>query len=135
MSGLFFSTTAIYIAVYSAAAVFLCRGLPQTAFRSYAFAFLNILFAYILFFSSNEEGTVAFGLSFLAVAAIWVLIEKGGRSEQPYWLLLAFFAPLIWLCVSKSAGILTIVGLSYLSFRVAHLVWVTQAETSSQCAF
>jgi len=46
-----------------------------------------------------------------------------------------FFTPLIWLFVSKTFGILTIVGLSYLSFRVAHLVWEVQIERVREVPF
>ncbi|MBU3891031.1 hypothetical protein FM996_20690 [Methylosinus sporium] len=127
MSSLFFSTTAIYAVIYCTAAIFICRALPKGEFRGYSFAVLNMGFTYILFFASDEKGAIAFGLSVLALAAIWVVIEKARCLEQSYWQL-AFFAPLLWLCLSKSLGIFTIVGLSYLSFRVAHLVWEVQLK-------
>lgn len=96
--------------------------------RSYSFSILNVAFVYILFFRASRDGTMAFAALLLVVMSIWAGLQVSRRRTDGALWLVTFFTPLTWLFVSKTLGFFTVIGLSYLSFRVVHLLWEVQNE-------
>ena len=70
---------------------------------------------------------IAFLAIFISVTTLWCIIDKVGGMKYPYWLF-AFLPPLIWLFMSKTLGLFTVVGISYFTFRISHLVWEMQLK-------
>jgi len=122
MVDLFYSATSAAVCAYLGAAIVLGRAIAPSLLRSVVFVVLNIATVWFVFFRGGGEGATVMAL-YLAVAAAFFVLMRVFAREGGLGYAVAFLAPLILLVASKLTGVFAVVGLSYLTLRLAHLVW------------
>lgn len=122
MVDFFYSATSAAVCAYLVAAIVLGRSVAPSLVRSAAFAALNIATVWFVFFGSEDEGKTVMTL-YLVVAALFFVLMRVFARGGGLGYAVAFLAPLVLLVASKLTGVFAVVGLSYLTLRLAHLVW------------
>jgi membrane protein involved in D-alanine export len=125
MSALLFSETAIVALIYFILAIAVARLMKVGAARSIAFALINIAAVWVIFFGRTESGALTMLLYLAFMLVFWILLHRFG-SVSGHLFLLAFLPPVVLLVFAKTTSLLTFVGLSYMTFRVAHITWELQ---------
>ena len=92
--------------------------------RQPAFAVLNLIVCYVVFFRSADGGAQAFATYVGFVLAHWGLVHlynrSGNSDRRLYWAV--FFSPLVILLILKFEGsYLTYLGVSYMCFRLSFI--------------
>jgi D-alanyl-lipoteichoic acid acyltransferase DltB (MBOAT superfamily) len=125
MSALLFSESAIVALAYFALATAVARLMEVGVTRSVVFALLNIAAVWLVFFGRTQSGVLAMSLYVFVLFTFWLLIRKfNTTSTYIFWF--GFLPPILLLVFVKTSGLLTVVGLSYMMFRCAHISWELQ---------
>lgn len=107
---------------YFMAATAISRGLKIGFARSAAFAFVNIVTVWFIFFRSNNCGSSMICLYLFIIVLFWSLLYLF-KFRSGYLFTFGFMPPIVLLVFAKSTGILFFVGMSYMMFRCAHVEW------------
>ena len=125
MSALLFSETTLVALIYFILSIAVARLMETGAPRSIAFAVINIAAVWLIFFGRTQSGAWSMSLYIFILLTFWILLRKfGGRSG--YLFLFGFLPPILLLVLAKTTGLLMFIGLSYMTFRIAHITWELQ---------
>lgn len=126
MSGLLFSESAIVALSYFVLTTLVARLMEIGALRSSAFALLNIAAVWLIFFGRTQSGAWSMSLYIFILLTFWILLRKFGAASGFLFWLFGFLPPILLLVFAKTTGLLMSIGLSYMTFRIAHIAWELQ---------
>jgi D-alanyl-lipoteichoic acid acyltransferase DltB (MBOAT superfamily) len=110
-----------WIAVYLAAALVILLPRYPYPLKQWLLALLNVAGVLVFFLSTSPQDVFALGLLLGVVVAHWIVLRiynaRGNDDDRIYWI--AFLSPIALLIAFKSQSVLHMLGISYLTFRMA----------------
>jgi membrane protein involved in D-alanine export len=114
-----------WIAAYLAASLTILLSRYSYSRKQWLFAALNIAGVLIFFLSTSRQDILSLALLLALVVAHWGLLRvfnaSGNDSDRIYWI--AFLFPIALLLAFKSQSTVHMLGISYLTFRMAQTVF------------
>jgi D-alanyl-lipoteichoic acid acyltransferase DltB (MBOAT superfamily) len=113
------------IAAYCIAAIVILWPRYNYRVKQWLLVFVNIIGLFVMFLSIKSQDLVAFGSLIAVILAHWILLRlfnnRKNDDDRLYWL--AFLFPIVLLIAVKSQSAIHLLGLSYLTFRMAQTVF------------
>lgn len=113
------------IAAYLAASLIILLSRYDYWWKQWLFALLNMAGVLAFFLSAAPQRVLGFGLLLGIVVVHWLLLRvynaRDNDDDRIYWIALLF--PIVLLIVVKSQSALHMLGISYLTFRMAQTVF------------
>lgn len=122
MSDLLFSEAALVALCYFVLALLVSRLMQIGVTRSVVFALVNVAAVWLIFFGRTQSGAASVLLYASIVVIFWILLRISQTTSR-HLFLLGFVPPIAVLVFAKTTGLLFFVGISYMTFRCAHVEW------------
>ena len=114
-----------WIAAYLAASLIILLSRQSYSRKQWLFAALNIAGVLVFFLSTSRQDIFSLIFLLAIIVAHWGLLRlfnaSGNDSDRIYWI--AFLFPVALLAAFKSQSTLHMLGISYLTFRMAQTVF------------